>query len=222
MYAFAPERLIFPIGLNLEDTLNIQQLYGGTLAATTTRPSSVTTPATRENDDNDDDNDEADVCALRRINVLVIINKQIFIASGRRVWSIDMNGKSYQKSILIKGYLKFLLENLTTFSAAYQKPSGYIVLFADNRRSFTDFGLPTNAKIKAAINTYRGQSFVIYNVVGEIDDCATTRIVRHNLQTIFPGLPQDISSAFRYVDGHLYFFGKKQYNRYNEFNESIV
>ncbi|XP_032669694.1 matrix metalloproteinase-14-like [Odontomachus brunneus] len=136
MYAFAPERPIFPMELNLEDTLNIQQLYGGTLAATTTRPLSVTTPATRENDDDDDDDDgedEADLCALRRINILVIINKRIFIASGRCVWSVDINVRSYQKLILITEYLKFLPENFTIFSAAYQKPSEGIVLFADNR-----------------------------------------------------------------------------------------
>ncbi|KAL6256731.1 hypothetical protein P5V15_011660 [Pogonomyrmex californicus] len=91
-------------------------------------------------------------------------------------------------------------------------------------RKLKDMNLPLNAKINAVVNTNAGRTFAIYNdeIVAEIDDCSMIA-VRHNLlHAIFPGIPPAVTSAVRYIDGNLYFLGKRQFFKYNEFTRSVT
>ncbi|XP_071633319.1 collagenase 3-like [Temnothorax longispinosus] len=154
---------------------------------------------------------------------------------------VQLNGKTYKKPLLLTDYMKFLPKNFTHLTAAYQAPSGNIVLFAGNMsymityprvkldstwpRSHTDLGLlDTNAKINAVLNTNEGRSYIIYNdnVVGEIDDCSMTIVKFYHIDIIFPGIPHSVSSAFRYIDGNLYFISKNRFYRFNEFTKTVT
>ena len=184
--------------------------------------------------------DTVDLCALQSVDVVLIIENRIYIAYDKNIWALNANGKTYGVPLLLTDYIKILPTDFKRLSAAYQTPSGDIILFTNREiylirypsfdlvptwpRSFLDFGLPSSARINAAINTNRGRSFVIYNdfLVGEIDDCSMRIKKHHAIQKIFPGIPPGITSAFRYIDGHLYFVNRKQYYKLNEFSKTVT
>ena len=80
------------------------------------------------------------------------------------------------------------------------------------------------SKINAAFNTNTGRSFVIYDDerVAEIDECTRKVSNHYPLKVIFPGVPTVISSAFRHIDGHLYFISKREYFKFNEFEDTVT
>ncbi|EZA47947.1 hypothetical protein X777_15047 [Ooceraea biroi] len=120
-------------------------------------------------------------------------------------------------------------------SAAYQTVTGDLVLFVDGwvymvsypilelraswPRRITDLGLPPNAVINAALNSHTGRTYIIYNdyAVLEMDECNMTAHGYHTLQTVFPGIPSSVRTAYRYTDGHLYFAHRDRFfaRRYN-------
>ena len=87
--------------------------------------------------------------------------------------------------------MNFLSDNFF-LSAAYQRPSGEIVLFVNNMIYMVDYpsfklkegwperlsslGFPTNILIKTVVNTNRGQTYAIFNNndVVHIDECSTS------------------------------------------------
>ena len=178
---------------------------------------------------------------MRNMDTVLIMNGRLYISHERYMWSIDIDGKIYKKPLLLTDYMKFLPESFTRLTAAYQAPSGNIVLFANNMsymltyprvtlvsgwpKAYTDLGIPdANAKINAVLNTNEGRTFVIYNdnLVGEIDDCSMTIVKFYQIEMIFPGIPHNVSSAFRYIDGNLYFISKNRFYRFNEFTKTVT
>ena len=63
-------------------------------------------------------------------------------------------------------------------------------------------------KINAAIHTYTGRTLLLYNDMyyGEIDECTFTIKKHAYVKDRFVGLPEAVDSAFRYIDGKIYFF----------------
>ncbi|XP_014486340.1 PREDICTED: matrilysin-like [Dinoponera quadriceps] len=174
MFATTPSEIKFPIRLSLDDILHIRYLYGSNYhgSITTTPPTTtavVTTTTTKYINH--------DPCALRDFGIILIINNQLYIAYEKYIWSININKNTYEKPIVISDYMQFLPDNFTHLTAAYQKPTGNLMIFADNfiyvvsylsyeliqKLSFNDFGLPPTARINTAINTNKGRSFVVYN-----------------------------------------------------------
>ncbi|XP_071579875.1 collagenase 3-like [Temnothorax nylanderi] len=247
MYGYVPDDM-FPVQLSLEDVLSIQHLYGAKenakipkLATTTTTPTTTTTTTTTTTIATTTKDVETNLCTLRNVDTVLIMNGRVYISRDRYMWSIDIDGKTYKKPLLLTNYMKFLPKNFTRLTAAYQTPSGNIVLFAGNMsymityprvklmstwpRSYTDLGLPdANAKINAVLNTNEGRTFVIYNnnFVSEIDDCSMNIVKFYHIDTIFPGIPHSVLSAFRYIDGNLYFISKNRFYRFNEFTKTIT
>ncbi|XP_024882776.1 matrix metalloproteinase-2-like [Temnothorax curvispinosus] len=240
MFAFVPEKT-FPVQLTLEDVLSIQHLYGAkenvkvpkVITTTTTTTTTIATTTTKDV--------EMDLCTLRNVDTVLITNGRLYISHERYVWSIDIDGKTYKKPLLLTDYMKFLPKNFTRLTAAYQTPSGNIMLFAGNMsymityprltlvstwpRSYTDLGIPDTArKVNAVLNTNEGRTFVIYddNVVGEIDDCSMNIVKYYHIDMIFPGIPHSVSSAFRYIDGNLYFISKNRFYKFNEFTKTVT
>ncbi|XP_014482175.1 PREDICTED: collagenase 3-like [Dinoponera quadriceps] len=186
MFVMAPGEIKFPIRLSLDDILHIQYPYGAnyhdsTITTPPTTTAVVTTTTTKYINH--------DPCALRDLDVILIINNRLYIACKKYIWSININENTYENPIVISDYMQFLTDNFTHLTAAYQKPTGNLMIFADNfiyvvsypsyeliqRLSFNDFGLPLTTRINTAINTNKGRSFIVYNdhIVGEIDDCST-------------------------------------------------
>ncbi|XP_011634737.1 matrix metalloproteinase-2-like [Pogonomyrmex barbatus] len=237
MYAFVPSK-IFPMRLSEADVLAIQNLYGlrnkSEIAGPITTTVATTTIATR------DTGNSADLCALRRVDAVLILENRIYVTYRHYLWSVDLNGKSYGRSLLLTDYLRFLPDNFTRLAGAYRRPSGQLVLFVDNTvymieypsfelvpgwpRKLKDMNLPPNAKINAVINTNAGRTFAIYNdeIVAEIDDCSMIAVRHNSLHAIFPGIPPAVTFAVRYIDGNLYFFVKRQFFKYNEFTRSVT
>ncbi|XP_070169716.1 stromelysin-1-like [Polyergus mexicanus] len=179
----------FPVKLSIEDALAIQNLYGShddgnyptTTPATTAAPATTSVAPT--------DPACADLCALRRVDAALIMNRRLYIANRRNVWSVDVTERRYSRLMMLTDYATFLPANFTRLSAAYRRPSGDLALFADDSiylakypslklksgwpRYLHDIGLPRNVKINAAINTHTGETYAIYDddKVAEIDEC---------------------------------------------------
>jgi hypothetical protein len=170
----------------------------------------------------------------------LVMEKRMYISYGRDIWSVNLDGHTYKTPTSLTHYMAFLETNYTRIHAAYQAPSGNIVLFVDDMvyavtypdfhlvpswpKTMRDFGLPHTAVINGAVNTNRGRSYVMYDgtSVGEIDECQS-KVVRYTpLETTFPGIPASVTSIFRYMDGNLYFIARKQYYRFNEFTGTVT
>ncbi|XP_025266916.1 matrix metalloproteinase-24-like [Camponotus floridanus] len=266
MYAYTPsEERRYPLRLSVEDVVNVRNLYGSretttprivdvtrpTTATTTTRTTTTTTasktttaaaaqPTTaRTVEPPLVPSDTTDLCALKRVDGALIMNRRLYVARKRNVWPVDMRERRYGAPFSFADYFKFLPRNLTRVSAVYQRPSGDIAIFvgdyvylADSNfhlkagwpRSVEYVGFPRDARINAAINTHAGRSYVIYNddKIAEMNDCAMT-VARHGaLRDTFSGIPPAITAAFRHVDGNLYFLKKRDYYAYSEFLDAII
>ncbi|KAG5311096.1 MMP14 protein, partial [Acromyrmex insinuator] len=104
-------------------------------------------------------------------------------------------------------------------SAAYQRPSGELVLFINNivymiqypsfklkegwPKHLSSLGFPPNTFIDTVVNTNRGQTYAIFNGndVAQIDECVRSY---QPLQAVFPGIPPAPTLAFRYINGNLH------------------
>ncbi|KMQ87742.1 neutrophil collagenase [Lasius niger] len=246
MYAFVPSSgNQFSVKLSIEDILAVQNLYGPknekhVSTTTTTIPITTTTIAPTTTTMITPDNlSDTDLCALRHLDTALILNRRMYIARQHTVWSVSLNERIYGKPML-PDYMRFLPANFTSLSAVYQRPSGDLALFVDNsiymveNPSFTlrqgwpqtlaDIRLPPNAKINAAINTNTGRTFVIYDndKVAEIDECTMMATKHSSLQEIFLGIPSAVTSAFRHIDGNLFFFAKHQFYVFNEFTNNVI
>ncbi|XP_025265600.1 matrix metalloproteinase-24-like [Camponotus floridanus] len=263
MYAYTPsEERRYPLRLSVEDVVNVRNLYGSretttprivdvtrpttaaTIATTTTASRTTTAAAAQPTTARTVEpplvpSDTTDLCALKRVDGALIMNRRLYVARKRNVWPVDMRERRYGAPFSFADYFKFLLRNLTRVSAVYQRPSGDIAIFvgdyvylADSNfhlkagwpRSVEYVGFPRDARINAAINTHAGRSYVIYNddKIAEMNDCAMT-VARHGaLRDTFSGIPPAITAAFRHIDGNLYFLKKRDYYAYSEFLDAII
>ncbi|KAL6259410.1 hypothetical protein P5V15_009331 [Pogonomyrmex californicus] len=129
MYAFVPSKT-FSVRMSKADFLAIQNLYGLRNKSEIVRPATTTvattTIATR------DTGDSADLCVLRRVDAVLVLENRMYVEYRRHLWSIDLNGKSYGRSLLLTDYLHFLPDNFTRLAGAYRRSSGQLVLFVDD------------------------------------------------------------------------------------------
>ncbi|XP_050454127.1 stromelysin-2-like [Cataglyphis hispanica] len=245
MFPYIPDNeLQYPVKLSVEDILAVQNLYGShddgdrpAIPATTAAPTTTVAPTTGVAPT---DPSREDLCALRRLDAALIMNRRLYVSNRRNVWSIDLTEKRYGRPMTLTKYATFLPNNFTRLSAAYQRPSSDLALFANDAiylaeypsfrlkpnwpRSLHSIGFSRNAKINAAINTHSRRTYAIYDddKVAEIDECRILVVKHAPLKDIFPGIPSAITSAFRYIDGNLYFFAKRQFYAFNEFKNIVT
>ena len=116
------------VKLNVEDILAIQQLYGiknPRLTTTTQPPTSITEITTNKPE-------YIDLCTLQYVDTVLVLCHRIFVTYQRYVWSINIDDTKYDgPHVLNTSYMNFLPDNFS-LSAAYQRPSGEIVLFVNN------------------------------------------------------------------------------------------
>ncbi|KYN13282.1 Matrix metalloproteinase-14 [Trachymyrmex cornetzi] len=224
------------VKLNIEDILAIQQLYGiknpkPTTTTTTTQP--PTTEITTNTPT------YIDLCTLQYVDTVLVLHHRIFVTYQRYVWSIDINDAKYDGPHILNSYMDFLPNNFS-LSAAYQRPSGELVLFIHDiiymveypsfklkegwPKRLSSLGFPPNIFINTVVNTNRGQTYVIFNNndVAQIDECNMSVRSYHSLQAVFPGIPSAPTLAFRYMDGNLYFAKKQQFYQFNEFTRTVT
>ncbi|XP_024871091.1 matrix metalloproteinase-2-like [Temnothorax curvispinosus] len=165
----------------------------------------------------------------------------MYISYKRYVWSVDLDGRTYNGPLAFLNHMSLLHDNYTRVTAAYQSPSGNLMVFVDNLvylvqypefslrpgwpKTLQELGFPENALINGAVNTHRGRSYVVFNgnAVGEIDECdQDKRVAKFTpLEATFPGIPKGVTSIFRYIDGNLYFTTRSQFYKFNEFTRTV-
>lgn len=233
MYGYILSEHTWPVKLTIDDVLAIQNLYGVRNNNTPEEIPTTTLTPTEQTPE------YIHMCDTPYVDNVLVLDHRMFITYKHHAWSVNIDDKKYSKSIVMTDYMTFLPKNVN-LTAAYQQPSGDIVLFEKNMvymlgypsfnvksgwpREITEIGLPRHANITIAINTNKGRTYVVFdgNNIAEIDDCSMSVVRYHALQTIFPGIPTTVRSAFRYIDGHIYFMDKKQYYKYNEFTNRLV
>ncbi|XP_018374106.1 PREDICTED: matrix metalloproteinase-2-like [Trachymyrmex cornetzi] len=179
------------------------------------------------------------LCTLQYVDTVLVLHHRIFVTYQRYVWSIDINDAKYDGPHILNSYMDFLPNNFS-LSAAYQRPSGKLVLFIHDviymveypsfklkegwPKRLSSLGFPPNIFINTVVNTNRGQTYVIFNNndVAQIDECNMSVRSYHSLQAIFPGIPSAPTLAFRYMDGNLYFAKKQQFYQFNEFTRTVT
>ncbi|XP_077261403.1 matrix metalloproteinase-18-like [Temnothorax americanus] len=229
MFAYTPDKQ-YPVKLDQYDIIDIRRLYGEKLVNDPPQTPAPPPPPP-----------SPDLCALDRVNAILIVENRMFISYRHYVWSFDLDGRTYNGPLALSNHMSFLHDNYTRVTAAYQSPSGDVVVFADNLvylvqcpeltlrpnwpKTLQELGFPAKTKINGAVNTHRGRSFVLFsgNSVGEINECDHHRVVRFTpLEATFPGILIGVTSIFRYIDGNLYFTTRTQYYRFNEFTKTVT
>ncbi|XP_011069203.1 PREDICTED: collagenase 3-like [Acromyrmex echinatior] len=105
-----------------------------------------------------------------------------------KLQQINPNDTKYDGPYILNSCMDFLPENFSS-SAAYQRPSGELVLFINNivymikypsfklkegwPKRLSSLGFPPNTFIDTVVNTNRGQTYAIFNGndVAQIDEC---------------------------------------------------
>ncbi|XP_077280125.1 interstitial collagenase-like [Temnothorax americanus] len=231
MFAKQPDQQ-YPVKLDQNDIADIQRLYVEEIVNDPPRRTPPPPPPPPS----------PDLCSLDRVNGILILENRMYISYKRYVWSIDLDGRTYNGPLALSNHMSFLHDNYTRVTAAYQSPSGDLVVLVDNLvylvqypefslwpgwpKTLQELGFPENTLINGAVNTHKGRSFVVFNgnSVGEIDKCHESKKVAKftPLEVTFPGIPTGVTSIFRYIDGNLYFTTRTQFYKFNEFTRTVL
>lgn len=222
--------------LDEDDIVAIQYLYG----TKTTRIPTTTTMTTNINkptiNNNNNVNSIPDLCQLKRPDrFLITASKHMYIFYGDWFWIINLQNMKYEKPQRISDYI-----TISPIDHVYQKQSGEIVVISKrlyyileypslrikngyNGRSLEKLGIK-NAPVNAAFISYTGKTYILYNNanVVEMDECSFTPKSYGIIGERFPGIPTDIRSAFRYINGNLYFFRHDTFYEFNEFTQTLI
>ncbi|XP_018403088.1 PREDICTED: uncharacterized protein LOC108780015 [Cyphomyrmex costatus] len=124
MFSYATNNTV---KLSLEEfsySTSIRKKYRNVVPSTRSPPVTTDTTKTTSN--------KRDLCDLSYVDNVLVLNHRIFVTYRKIMWMIDVNGKRYKGPIALNDYLRFLPANVS-INAAYQRPSGEIVVFADNQ-----------------------------------------------------------------------------------------
>jgi hypothetical protein len=164
----------------------------------------------------------------------------MYIFYKKWVWIINLEDTTSMASQLITDWLTFLPQDFKNISTIYQRPFGEIVIIVDNMiymiyfpslvlvngypKSISSIGLSSKAKIHTAVNTYTGHTFIFYNDIYsmELDECNLRTKAYGMITKTFSGIPPDVNSAFRCINGMLYFFKGNTFYEFNEFKNSLI
>lgn len=226
------------ITLGSDDVNAIQKLFGSPISSTTPKTTTSTTttttravispasPSPSSSSPPDSNESLPDLCNLtNELNTFLIINDVIYVFYERWVWIKKLTDDVFQKPLSLIKVMPFLPKNFKNISAIYQRPSGNVILFVDNYFYDVEFpSLKLNKKqrfyykINAAVVTNTGRTYLFHDdfLVAEYSDCNLSEISKGILDKTFPGIPMNVESAFRYIDGYLYFFKANTYYKYSE------
>ncbi|XP_028148463.2 matrix metalloproteinase-16-like [Diabrotica virgifera virgifera] len=162
-------------------------------------------------------------------------NYRMYVGSDKYLWKFDLNEMRLpQHPELITDYLPKELR-FTQVSHVFQNSEGHLITVSNNRyydasfpnlqlqKSFMFPSIPTRTKINALFQTNSGQTYLLYNDNSYIEfNEAGDVLNRGPINDLFPGIPNKITSAFRYTDGFIYFFQNNTYYKYSEYTRKVV
>lgn len=223
------------------DDLNaIQSLYGfennnPTTESTTIITTQTTMKTTRNTQEPVGSYIKPNLCEVKnKIERIVIINNHIYLLYQGWVWVISLENKIIHPPLRALEYIPIGNIDFKKDSIhIYQRPNDEIGLLHHNkfyRIDSSNFGvltsydynqmsLPRNIIVHGVLNTYKGKTYIFYNNVYcvEIDECNLSRKSVRYISEIFPGIPSNFSSVFRYIDGKIYFIKDNMIYEFNEF-----
>ncbi|XP_072395370.1 stromelysin-1-like [Diabrotica undecimpunctata] len=162
-------------------------------------------------------------------------NYRMYVGSDKYLWKFDLNEMRLPKHPeLITDYLPKELRS-TQVSHVFQNSEGHLITVSNNRyyaasfpnlklqKSFTFPSIPARTKINALFQTNSGQTYLLYNdnSFTEFNEAGDV-LNRGPINYLFPGIPDKITSAFRYTDGFIYFFQNNTYYKYSEYIRKVV
>lgn len=228
--------------LNQDDKFAIQYLYGPpsepTVKPVTLKPTTrktVTQKSVIQTELN-----SPELCNIDNIKTFLIINQRMYIVHDKWIWTKNNGEDRYEKPMHISSLLTNLPQDFKKINGVYQRPSGQIVLFIDDKTYMYEFpslqlvngypapnyylGIPQDGIIHGVVNTYSGRTFIFYNDMYfiELDECKFHTKDRGLISKVFPGVPSKMDSVFRFTNGLLYFFKDETYYEFNEFTNNLV
>ncbi|XP_050516346.1 uncharacterized protein LOC126891207 [Diabrotica virgifera virgifera] len=207
-----------------------------TLKTTTTERSwSTTTTAARTNKSKQ--NIITNVCELEYPDLIFLAyapsfpTYRMYIVSKDLVWKYDLNNEKIPTNA--EQFIRYFPRGITNVTHVFQSTNGDLIGVSRNRiyaaafpslRIHTDNMVPevNNARsINGLFQTNSGKKFVCFD--GSFIEFNDKDIIsRGRISDVFPGIPNDITSAFNYIDGHIYFLKQNIYYKFNEFTRSVV
>ncbi|CAH1224568.1 unnamed protein product [Diabrotica balteata] len=163
-------------------------------------------------------------------------NYRLYIAYDKFIWKLDLNEMIIpSQPELLTDYIPTELRQYT-LQHIFQKTNGDLVTIVSPNKYFSasfpsiqfidnfSLNIPNKARINAIFQSNTGRSYTFYNNMSyiEFSNDFTSEVQRGRVKDIFPGIPEDISLALRWIDGHIYFFRQRTYYKFNEFTRKVV
>ncbi|XP_072400573.1 interstitial collagenase-like [Diabrotica undecimpunctata] len=163
-------------------------------------------------------------------------NYRLYIARDKFIWKLDLNEMIIpSQPELLADYVPAELRQYT-LQHIFQTTAGDLVTIVPPNKYFSasfpsiqyidnfTLNIPKKAHINAIFQSNSGQSYTFYNNMSyiEFSNDFTSEVRRGWIKDIFPGIPEDISLALRWIDGHIYFFRQNTYYKFNEFTRKVV
>ncbi|CAH2021490.1 unnamed protein product [Acanthoscelides obtectus] len=163
-------------------------------------------------------------------------NYRLYIAHDMFIWKLDLNEMIIpSQPELLVDYVPTELRQYT-LQHIFQSTNGDLITIVSPNNYFSasfptikfldnfSIDIPDRARINAIFQSNAGRSYTFYNNMSyiEFSNDFTDVLNRGRIRDIFPELPEDISLAFRWIDGHIYFFRHATYYKFNEFTRKVV
>ncbi|XP_056643307.1 matrix metalloproteinase-16-like [Diorhabda sublineata] len=224
--------------LDEDDKMALEALYGpiNTYVNNPFKPTSALPPTTKTLAHQPNESDK-NLCVIIPEYMFIAMagefeNYHLYIINENSLWKIDLNSKLIpsQREILDD----YLPEEVGPIIQIFQSSSDNLIAVNDRKYYVADFPalqifeennliIPKNSQINTMFQSNHGKIYVFYNSnYIEFDKNLKTVRNRGQIKDIFPGLPTDVTGAFQYIDGHMYFFKNTTYYKYNEFTKKLV
>lgn len=201
-------------------------------ATTTTTTAASISPSSSPppNAERNDRDVSPELCEIKPRNFLVTLNNEMYVFYDEWMWTASLSHGTYKMPTKVVESF-----GVGSFDYIFQRPSGDFVIVTDGYYAIVNtsrinvnfrplvFNIE-NSKINAAFLGNYGNAYVIYDQLGLMEFDTTTMKMTHKgiIDERFPGIPHDVSSAFRYIDGNIYFFKYDTYYKFNEFTKQLM
>ncbi|XP_072387369.1 matrix metalloproteinase-18-like [Diabrotica undecimpunctata] len=152
---------------------------------------------------------------------------RVYIASDGLLWKTDLIDRKvpYAPETLTE----YLPRGISNIAHVFQNRIGDLIVISGKRMcdvSFPSLHILTDIPLlQLPYKVIRkGKTYIWYNGDSfiEFDEVKEKVVSRGRLEDVFPGVPRDINSSFRYIDGNIYFLKGNTYYKYNEFTRNVV
>lgn len=166
-----------------------------------------------------------DICNVVNNITLTIINSYLVIFHNEWVWTMNLQNGILGRPNKLSDWNRGQIPNLYHVRHIMQQGDENIIILNDNilyLMEWPSFSILYSKPVQQAIdNLFSGALGQIYEQFGQwtykhktsiyIDSTTWKQVplkLIYNSLILFPGVPADPDSAFRYIDGKLYFFKK--------------